>query len=34
MLPWAKTPVGGQAMVIYPLGHGHITNDGKIPFFT
>jgi len=30
----AKTPDGGQAMVIYPLGHGDFTKNGKIPFFT
>jgi len=34
MLPLEKTPVGVQAFVIYPLGHGHITNDDKILFFT
>ncbi len=31
--PWAKT-CQGQAMVIYPLGHGHFTKNDKIPFFT
>jgi len=30
----AKTPNGGQAMFIYPLGLGHFTENGKIPFFT
>ncbi len=34
MLPLGKIPDGGQAMVKYPLGHGHITKNGKIPFFT
>jgi hypothetical protein len=33
-LPLGKTPVWGQAMVIFPLGHGHITKNGRIPFFT
>jgi len=31
--PWAKTPNEGQAMVIYPFGHGHFIKNGKIPFF-
>ncbi len=33
MLPLGKNP-GGQTMVRYLLGHGHITKNGKILFFT
>jgi hypothetical protein len=34
LLPLGNKTECGQAMVIYPLGHGHSTKNGEIPFFT
>jgi len=34
MLPLGKNTEWGQAMVIYPLGQGHFTKNGKIPFLS